>query len=179
MKCITYKRSYTKERVDGLILERCSRILECDDSAVVVDQFKKLCGNVFYDSLFVLPEHELVHQQRYTIAAPVFMLEGYLKQDARNMLNMITDFTVKSGISVTTLTNILHECTFREIMEPLGIPYNEVYLACFRVYLMFSNIDTALRDKLLEFIRTPGVTQHDAWLKFEEEVYKPNGNYFH
>lgn len=174
MKCITYKQNKDKEMAYKSVVDNCRIILNLDDSKLAQQLFRKVCGTVFYLSLFSLPKSELIHERRYTIESVVASIPGFMQESANTWLENITNCSSPYAILAPNLDQILHECTIPEICDKLGIPGKEFYLAAFRVYLLDNS--SPFPSNMVEILRNPDITLNDAWNIFEDAIYRGGAN---
>lgn len=174
-KCTTYKSTKGKDVAVSSLLSKCERVLCSDDVTSSTELFRQICGTVFYISLFHLPAEELKDGYRYTLESIVESIEGFMRDDAKNWLNNITDCSSEYAILGPHLEHILHEATIQEICSQLGIPVLPFYLAAMRMYL-FTNADPFPKDAL-EIIRKPNVDFYEVWNMFEDCIYRKGDKY--
>lgn len=175
MKCITYKRQKTKEMATSSLIQKCDIIINSDDRKLCTELFRQACGNVFYITLFTIPQKELVHNYRYTIQAVIQSIEGFMRMDANSWLECVTDCASEYSLITPHLDGILHEATVPEICEAFDIPCLPYYKAAMRMYL-FENSEPFPTD-VLDSVRDPNVNIYDIWNMFEDCIYRKGDKY--
>lgn len=165
-KCITYKKSKTKEMALHTINNQIEKISKdaCD-----IDVLRKLCGAISYNSLFLIDFYKLEENRKYTAESVCQYVQGLLKRPTYEFLSTCMDLSVEDDKIGYRLTFILDEGLFGEIVSQFDINAKDLYCSFLMLYAQWFRTSD-VQDKVRELWDNSTKYVSDVWLFARNEV---------
>ncbi len=163
-KCVTYNAKKTERMALASINNYVTRI---KGGELTVELFKKLCGAISYNSLFLMEGYRLVDGRRYTAESVCIDVRGLLKIPTHEFIESCMALTLCNKSFMNLLRRVLDEALFAEIISQFKLNTKDIYCAFASIYVHLCGGDTLILSAMWE---NTSVTIHDVWQYMQKEV---------
>ena len=149
-KCLTYNDTKTQSVAKAKVMEYCNVVLSREYD--VTEYITKLCGVLYYTSVFLIPYKELKDGNIYTIEDSCYYVPGLFKISMHDLLENLGDVCVNPVCATAKLRIILTDCLLPELLDLLCLDASAVVCSLSSIYFKLKGKQELCSEVAVKYI---------------------------